>query len=200
MPVWQNEPPAPTDFAGIRIFRCPANGSTVGIATSERITGCPTHYAHRRTQPCEGPDCPLCQSHGVPRWHGWIAIATMKSHYVAVLELTALAAAPLHEYFQRHGSIRGARITATRIGNKTNSPVSVKVEAEDLDLRTLPKAIDMEKFLETLWHPDARKHVAPCTSIDSETVENQPEPIIPPPANGETAREPAITRGRRPSR
>jgi hypothetical protein len=200
MPIWQNEPPEPSDFAGIRIFRVAASATTTGFCTSSRITGCATHYAHRRTQPCEGAGCKICETHGPARWHGWIGLATIKSRYVAVLELTALAAQPLADYLLRHGSLRGALISASRIGNRSNSPVQCRIEPSDTDLRTLPPEIDMQRFLTTLWNPDSRRHTQPDLNPEPTADPKPSDSLIPPPANGEAARPTVAARGRRPGR
>jgi hypothetical protein len=69
-----------------------------------------------------------------------------------VLELTALAAAPVAEYAKRKGSLRGALIHAARLGNKPNSPVNVQISNSDADLRTLPHGINLKRFLCTIWN------------------------------------------------
>ena len=148
---WQNRPPAPTEFAGVRLYRVPPGKSVEAIITCEHMIGAVTHFAHRRTQPCTGPDCSLCID-GVPgRWHGYLSVWSTRNRTQHVLELTALAAFPVAKYDDRQSSLRGATINASRMGNRPNSPVTCSIAPTDLDLRTLPRAINLERFLMTLW-------------------------------------------------
>jgi len=151
MPIWVNKPPDPTEFAGLRLLRVPPAKSLEGIVTSHHLVGAFTHFAHRRTQPCSGHDCSLCADAVPSRWHGYISIWSTRTRTQAVLELTALAAAPVADYDARQGTLRGATIVATRQGNRPNSPVTVTISPTDIDLRQIPRPIVLEKFLSVLW-------------------------------------------------
>lgn len=173
---WQNEPPLPTDFAGIRLLRVPAKSFLRGIITSDKLVGAPTHYANRRTQPCQDKDCELCRDGNQPRWHGYISLIHTASNNHIVLELTALAAVPIKDWETRHGSLRGANIRAERPGNRDNSPVQCRLEAADHDLRVLPLGVHLVTFLEHLWSPGTRPP-AP-TGRQAGHPEPPPEPNI----------------------
>jgi hypothetical protein len=110
---WQNRPPEPTEFAGIRLVRVGPGKSIEAIITCDHLIGANTHFAHRRTQPCTGPDCSLCRDAVPARWHGYLSIWSTRNRSQAVLELTALAAVPVADYDDRKGGLRGALITAT---------------------------------------------------------------------------------------
>jgi hypothetical protein len=170
MDNWTDQPPAPTQFAGIRLIRVPPGKTIEGLITSTHLVGRDTHFAHRRTQPCTGPDCSLCADAVPARWHGFIGIWSTRSRTQAVLELTALAAAPVADYAARHGSLRGATIQATRAGNRPNSPVTVTIAPTDTDLRQLPREIAIKRFLCLLWSIDE-----PC---EPEQNDPTPEPNI----------------------
>jgi hypothetical protein len=149
---WKDTPPKPNEFAGIRIIRVPQSKSIHGIITCQSLKGHDTHYAHRRTQPCTGATCPLCLDGNVPRWHGYISIVNPATRHHVVLELTALAATPIHEFATRGNALRGAEITATRLGNRPNSPVEIQISAADIDHANLPPPVNLVAFLEHLWH------------------------------------------------
>jgi hypothetical protein len=179
MDHWINRPPTPTEFAGIRLVRVPPNKTIEAIATSETLIGCNTHFAHRRTQPCNGPDCSLCLD-GVPaRWHGYISIFSTRSRTHAVLELTSLAAQPIADYQDRHGTLRGAQITATRIGNRPNAPVSVSICPCDVDLRTLPRPVCLQKFLTVLWNLETQSKDRQADPHPGPNIRNIPDRLPP---------------------
>jgi hypothetical protein len=150
-PVWINRPPAPTDFAGIRLIRVQPGKNLEAYVTSTTMVGLNTHFAHRRTVPCTGPNCPCCLAAIPARWHGYISICSPRTKTSYVLELTALAAAPIADYLDKKGTLRGAYVQAHRTGSKPNSPVQLTISASDVDLRTLPGGVDLEKFLMTIW-------------------------------------------------
>lgn len=161
---WKNEPPTPTEFAGIRLLRVGTGKVADAIVTSDALVGRDTHYWKRRTTPCTGPDCPCCHDAVPARWHGYLSVLSTHNRIHYVLELTALAAAPVAEYAKRKGSLRGALIHAARLGNKPNSPVNVQISNSDADLRTLPHGLDLKRFLCTIWN------------IHEDYEELQPEP------------------------
>jgi len=150
-PAWNDRPPPPTEFAGIRLIRVSPTRDLVGIITSHKLTGCPTHYVHRRTQPCTGANCVHCLDGLQPRWHGYLSIRSPYSETQYVVELTSLAAGPVADYQDRHGDLRGARLHAKRSSPKPNSPVQTEVLPHDTDLRTLPNEVNMRKYLTMLW-------------------------------------------------
>lgn len=188
MPIWQDEPPQPHEFGGVRLLRVPPRGWTHGTITSHRLIGTYTHFSSRRTQPCSGPTCSLCAEGQPPRWHGYLSILSSSSARHLVLELTALAAQPVAEYQKRHGSLRGATIKAERAGNRPNSPVHVEVTPADTDLRTLPAEVHIRRYLATIWgieldpsetgpKPNGRPHIRDTISTTADvSVQCSPTP------------------------
>lgn len=148
---WKNKPPAPTEFAGVRLIRVATGKDFEGIITSNGLVGHDTHWWKRRTVPCTSPDCAACCDGTPARWHGYISVYCTRNHAHYVLEMTSLAAAAVDDFAERHGDLRGSLIRAARQGNRPNSPVAIAVYAHDSDLRTLPRAINLEHFLETIW-------------------------------------------------
>jgi hypothetical protein len=151
MDHWTDRPPAPTEFAGIRLLRVPPRACYDAIITSPKMVGRYTHFVNRRTVPHTDGDCQPCLDGHIPRWHGYVSIYNPATHSHSVLELTALAAGPLADFEDRHGSLRGAELRAQRIGSAPNSPVRCIVTAADHDQRKLPRAVDLRKFLCTIW-------------------------------------------------
>jgi hypothetical protein len=151
MSDWYDDPPGPTEFAGIRLFRIPTGKIYQGVITSPTMVGRYTHYVRRRTIPHFDRDCPECLTGSEARWHGYISVYSLGGHAHSVLELTALAAGPIKEFQERHGSLRGSEIWAQRMGAAPNSPVQTRVNAADHDLRTIPQPVDLRAFLCTIW-------------------------------------------------
>jgi len=169
---WSNTLPQPGEFAGIRLLRVPPKQSYQGLVTSTLLQGCPTHYAERRTQPCTGETCRHCLAGLVPRFLVYLSICSTRTRAHAVLELTALAAQPVNDYQTRHGSIRGALLTAERAGNRPNSPVRVTICPDDSDHRLLPPEVDLRRFFALLWHLDEEPANADIDSPPGPSIRN----------------------------
>lgn len=166
MDDWINRPPAPTEFAGIRLIRVATAKTLEAIITCDHLVGRNTHFAKRRTQPCTGPDCPWCADATPAHWHGYLSVLSTRNRTQLVLELTALAAGPVADYDDKKGSLRGAMLVAQRTGNRPNSPVQATISPSDADLRTLPRSVNLKKFLCALWSiPYESEHVRPETPI-----------------------------------
>lgn len=183
--LWENDPPAPTEFAGLRLIRVGTARELECVITSDALTGRQTHFWKRRTTPCTGPDCPACIDAVPARWHGYVSAISSRTKAQFVLELTALAAHPIAEYLKRKGTLRGAMLVARRIGSKPNSPVTCVISPCDCDLRTLPRAVHMKKFLCTVWNlafddapteattPDEPHHAGPPEPTDDDFAEDR---------------------------
>jgi len=184
MPTWHDTPPEPSDFAGIRLLRAPTGGWLGGTITSDKLKGTYTHYSHRRTQAHANENCELCLCGDVPRWHGYLSFLNPVTHSHAVLELTAISAQVVADYQQRHGSIRGALITAKRRGNRPNGTVEIEIKPQDKDLRTLPAPVDLGAFLDHLWCAEKNPSAIPNRSRQT------PNRIMPPPADPARDAEP----------
>ena len=174
MSDWDDNPPGPAEFAGIRLMRIPTGKRYQGVITSPAMVGRYTHFVRRRTIPHWDHDCPECLGGSEARWHGYISVYSLGGHAHSVLELTALAAGPVKEFFDRHGSLRGSEICAQRMGNAPNSPVQTQVNAADHDLRKIPQPVDLRAFLCTIWRiplDGQTSRPAPATSNDDERIE-----------------------------
>lgn len=191
--LWQNRPPKPAEFAGVRLGRVQPGKDLEAIILSDKLLGCYTHFWRKRTVPCASPDCPACCD-GIPaRWHGYLSVWSTRTRLVTVLELTSLAGSAVADYEDRHGSLRGALLHARRLGSRPNSPVQIAITPNDCDLRTLPRQINIERFLETIWGlaetsqqsevpPNIRNNLQSHPSGRTPQPEQPPEKSAPPPA------------------
>lgn len=177
---WKNRPPAPNEFGGIRLIRVPKGKTLELIITSNVLVGADTHFTQRRTVPCDGPSCAYCLDGSPTRWHGYVSICSTRLTSQAVLELTSLAAQPIIDYQDRHGSLRGARLRATRVGNHDNSPVHCSLEPADIDLRTLPTPVHLENFLSVIWHLDGQPSNSNGKPPRGPNTRNTPDADTPP--------------------
>ena len=175
---WQDRPPPPREFGGLRLTRVPKGKAVTGIITCDHMVGRDTHFQHRRTVPCTGKaTCELCEKER-PRWHGYLSICSTHSQNQCVIELTELASQTVIAWFDRRGTLRGTRIHAQRTGNFDNSPVNCILEVTDTDLRTLPESPDLRRFLQMLWkigpeHGNGRDIPTPKPNVTTPIV-NKP--------------------------
>lgn len=181
MDFWINRPPSPSEFAGVRLGRVQPGRDFEAIITCEHMVGANTHFAKRRTQPCTGPDCPWCLDAIPARWHGYLSVLSTRTRSQHVLELTSLAAAPVADYDDKKGSLRGAMIVAMRTGNRPNSPVTCTISPTDADLRTLPQGVNLEKFLTTIWGLQPERGDVEPIPPDGPNIRNTP--LADPPAS-----------------
>lgn len=156
-PEWTSVPPAPGDFAAVRLHRVPTAGSITGIITSTQIYGCWTHWDSYRTQPCPGPDCKLCKDGNPGRWHCWISIYSQMYGRQAVVQLTALAAQSLLQQCERYPSMRGVLVNFSRSAKRPNARIIVETRQLSQPIDALPAEIDIPKYMGLIWQ--ASKHL-----------------------------------------
>jgi len=152
MPKWSNTPPPEADHAAFRILRTPADQILEGIVTSNEVLGCPTHYWHNRTIPCEGEaDCPACQAGHSWRWHGYLAFVLTPGHEHALFEFTAVASDTFASFHATYGSLRACRFTARRPSNRPNGRVVITCRRLDEHTLGLPQPPDVQRILCHIW-------------------------------------------------
>jgi hypothetical protein len=172
---------APTQQQGrtLDIVRTPAPGAYQAIVTCEQMVGCPTHFFHGRTLPCQEPDCPACDEGTAWRWHGYVTCLNTKTNEHQLFEMTAQASEEFKTYNERHGTLRGCQFHASRAGGRTNGRVNIRTKPIDLKTLTLPKAPDLIKCLCHLWNintPDVEVN-GTCKDLPKLNVK-KPEPRI----------------------
>jgi len=145
---------APEEKQGrtLSIVRTPSPGALIAIVTCSHMVGCPTHFWHGRTLPCQPPDCPACAEGTAWRWHGYVTCLNDKTGEHQLFEMTAQASEEFTTYQQRHNTLRGCKFHATRAGGRTNGRVLIRTRPIDLKLIALPPAPDIIKCLCHLWN------------------------------------------------
>ncbi len=170
---------APEEKQGrtLSIVRTPATAPFIAIITCSHLVGCPTHFWHGRTLPCQPPDCPACAEGTAWRWHGYVTCVNDKSGEHQLFETTAQASEEFTDYQKRHNTLRGCNFHATRAGGKTNGRVIIRTKPVDLKIIRLPPAPDIIKCLCHLWNIKAN-HV-----IESGMQKNASRLIVEPNAD-----------------
>ncbi len=136
----------------MRLRRTPGPGSLTATVTCDRLIGCPTHFFQRRTIPCEGDGCPSCQEGLGWRWHGYVTAVDHTTHEHFIFEMTAQAAEPFLEYFNRHGTLVGCILRSTRLGQSNNGRVMIRCTPQDLTRINLPTPPDVAQCLCKIWN------------------------------------------------
>jgi len=152
MPNWSNRPPDGCLNQGLPLVRTPARGVLSGIVSSTDLVGCTTHYYKGRTQPCTAPNCEACNEQVPYRWHAYLTIFNPRTATHALLELTAQASQPAFDFFERHGTLRGAILETTRPSAKPNGRIIVRLRQATPDDPKPPKEPNIKKILAVIWN------------------------------------------------
>ncbi len=153
MPIWSDTPPSDEERFSYRIVRTPPDKSLQAIVTSGSIEGCPTHYAHSRTIPCEGLDtCKLCEAGHSWRWHGYVSAVLITTMEHVLFEFTATASDTFKTFHGVNGTLRGCSYTAWRPSKKPNGRVVISCKHADTARVTLPPPPNIRKILCHIWN------------------------------------------------
>jgi hypothetical protein len=109
-----------------------------------------------------------------------------------ILELPALAAQPLAEYFQKHGTLRGADFQAARAGARRNGRVFLRLADRPPEPLEKPAAPDLVTTLARIWdlpapaiEPDRKQWNHPTNRVNSDTTDKQKRRPVTTGHNGE---------------
>jgi len=178
MSQWSTEPPAPRDFAAVRLHRVPCSGILQGICTSEVVLGRRTHWDNWRTQPCPGPECVLCRDGDPGRWHGWLSLFSQAAQRQCVVQLTDLAAQAVNEAKLNFGKLRGLLLGFSRVAKRPNARIIVDARNLPVPIEQLPIGIDIRKYMQLIW--DGGAGLEPYNRVTAAygeaTKREQPEP------------------------
>lgn len=152
MPQFSSEPPQDEQRSGLRLIRTPAAAPIHGYVISNELSGCPTHFANNRTQPCETPNCPFCESGIGWRWHGYFLALIHATQETVIFEITAYTSDAFKDYFKRYGSLRGAAFKCARANGKSNGRVLAQLKPADLTRVDLPRDRNIRKLLCHIWN------------------------------------------------
>lgn len=202
MITFTSAPPDDPRGNGLPLLRTPTATPLVAAITCENLLGCYTHFWGGRTVPHDATDCEPCASGAPYRWHGYISAFDHRNGTAFLFETTARAAEPFKEWFDKYGTLRGAKFEATRLHKRPNGRVQIRLKSIDLIEFPLPKPPNIIAALAIIWNialPDLydakpiKGHEAigadrGVTALAKEWAERQKrDPSAPPPtkANGD---------------
>lgn len=135
----------------IEIVRTPKTGGLAGLCLSHDVAGAYTHWYRNRTRPCTRPACEACENKCPWRWHGYLAIMSTMTQNVVILEITTGPLDAIDAWMKAHGTLRGARISVTRVNKNPNARVKMTITPAAADQRTLPEAPPIAYHLAKIW-------------------------------------------------
>ncbi len=178
MPNFTTAAPKDTSGKSLRLIRTPSPGKFIGIVTCTHLVGCPTHFWHQRTVPCEPPNCEPCAESYPWRWHGYVSCIDDRTHEHLLFEMTAQASETFTEFHKRHHTLIGCKFQAMRANSKPNGRVLITCKVIDLQTLTLPNPPDLAKALTHIWNipetavtEQGRTHDAPKLHVDDDHVQ-----------------------------
>lgn len=156
MPEWANTPPPCPHDQQYRLIRAPAFKPLRCLILADKPLGCPTHYYHGRTMPCENPLCEPC-SLGIPwRWHSYLPVQVAGTNERCILELTAQATEQLGPALAEYQTLRGIVIIIQRPTKRPNGRVQISVEPGRKPETTVPPAPNIKACMAHIWGLDDR--------------------------------------------
>lgn len=180
MPQFSDNLPEEHFTNAFPIVRTPTRGVLRATVTSARLTCAPVHYYNRRTIPHEiAAECVACQRHRAYRWMAWLVAVTPDEPAQVIFEMTARAARSFEVYASKHGSLRGARLRASRPTGKDNGRIAIEVRPPLRDGPELPKPPDLPAVLTHLWASNL-DFATPTQKLSPEAVEEafvEPSPV-----------------------
>lgn len=200
MPHWSNSPPDPDRGAALPLRRTPAQGSLLGVITSDDLIGTITHFWKGRTIPCEHPTCEPC-SEGMPwRWHAYFGLWLPVADTHCLVEVTAQIAEKLTRIRQMVGTLRGQGIKLDRPSKRPNGRVVLYRWPNPPNDKPLPPPPNVIAALSTIWNlaetqltvPDTLRlmpHLTHTTTRHASLAQATPKPS----GNGDETRQPTTT-------
>lgn len=191
MIYWSDEIPADAKKHTLEIIRTPMRKPLQAIVTSEAWIGVFTHFANRRTSPCEGNTCQLCQQGIGNRWHGYVGAYNPKLRQHFLFEFTAGPAEEFKHYIDVQGALRGCLFAAERRGLRANDPVIMRCQPANLDGVQLPDPPNIRRILSIIWAlpqtaltKERGFAYAERIGVDTEFLASINGPSVPPAPNG----------------
>lgn len=153
MPIyWDDSDDVPEVRNKWQIIRVPRGGKIVCLALSHHVLGVWTHYYGGRTQPCRRDDCKMCVEQGTRRRHLYLGIWNPETGHKNLLELTAAAGFQLLGMKKNDQSVRGRKLTLTRVNKRINSPIQVEIGEDYSGKYQLPTEPAIAESLRIIWH------------------------------------------------
>jgi hypothetical protein len=149
--IWTARPRRKEEQQSFEIVRTPPAGKICGVIASERFEGVELHYYRGRSTPCTGNDCEACEGGMRPRWTGYVFLQSATKRLV-IFEFTARGFNSFQNMLvSMKDDLRGAMMTAKRMGSRPNGPLLVAFEEERRDPGSLPPVPDLREILERIW-------------------------------------------------
>jgi len=155
---WSRRPPTGATLPSTPIHRLGRGTSLTAIVLSDDVLGVNLHWMGRSV-PCTGDaHCPGCTAEkpSPTRWEGYLGIWYPRTNGVAITPITAGAVSTLDTFRAQHGTLRGAEITCSRTGLKSNAPLNVSLKRGDVPALHLPPEPDVAAILRHVWKLPAR--------------------------------------------
>lgn len=149
--TWTRRPDAAAARGQWSLRRCPTKGTLSAVIISHDVLGRYTHYYGGRTRPCTGRDCEPCNKSMRPRWHGYLACIDLDTNEKIIVEITAIVAARVAEWFDERRTLKGSRIRLQRRSPKTNGRVTVSLAPPAAGTGELPQAPDVRPIMNRVW-------------------------------------------------
>lgn len=135
-----------------QLVRCPGNGRAKFAILSAEVYWYFTHYYDRQTLPHTEEPCAGCIRGVIGRLKGYIGVQGFSTKDLFILELTGNCRDSIDFYANEYKSLRGATLILSRMGRKTNSPVSAVVQPPTAPQPGLPPSMDVEREMERIWY------------------------------------------------
>jgi len=133
------------------IFRALPGREVKLVVWSDDIFGSRTHWWGGRTIPCKKTGCDACTAFKESRWNGWVLAKRTDNDEKVIFEFTPPAGLTLDQAFNEFGSLRGLQIGTTRVSNRSNAKVHVRIFGVEKNVRTIPKAPDIVPIMARIW-------------------------------------------------
>lgn len=179
MSGWQNKPPSDDRVPALRVVRTPGHRPFRAHILSTDLIGCMTHYTNGRTYKCQGEGCQICALPQKPRWYGYFAIYNEKSGSRALFEIPRGAFIAFDDYMVKHGTLRGAFMTAYRKPDRPNGQVVCRLDPPPRPPENWPDEPDVFRTLCQMWGLSWQVEHAErlrLARLNAEALKTQPEP------------------------
>lgn len=140
--------------AGWTIKRAPTNGTRILVSVGSTWTGCRTHWANGRTQPCMAVDCPWHAAGIASVWHGYLPSLDPRTAEHILFEFTDTAAVRFIEAKKRYGTLYGVKFSVSRASQKPNGRVVVNFGGKVPDPGSLLAEPAVLPILARIWRLD----------------------------------------------
>lgn len=153
--AWSSSPPPEATCPHLPIMRTPQKGKLDFLILSEAMIGCYTHFFGGQTIPCAATGCPACEQNSGRRWKVWLHALLTAERTTIIFETTPRAAEPLQRIMDDGRSLRGCQVIATRVDNRQNAQMHLRVTEVTRGKYILPPSVDVRVALRNIWKIDS---------------------------------------------